>query len=62
MASHFHLPEPPEPDENKGKDITFVSVEPTADDREWLARLEAEETGRAMQHPLDGPVILRWRS
>lgn len=26
------------------------------------ARLEAEETGRAMQHPLDGPVTLRWRS
>jgi phenylpropionate dioxygenase-like ring-hydroxylating dioxygenase large terminal subunit len=26
------------------------------------ARLEAEETGRAMQHPMDGPVTLRWRS
>jgi hypothetical protein len=26
------------------------------------ARLEADETGRAMQHPMDGPVTLRWRS
>jgi phenylpropionate dioxygenase-like ring-hydroxylating dioxygenase large terminal subunit len=26
------------------------------------ARLEAEESGRAMQHPMDGPVTLRWRS
>jgi hypothetical protein len=26
------------------------------------ARLEFEETGRAMQHPMNGPVTLRWRS
>jgi nitrite reductase/ring-hydroxylating ferredoxin subunit len=26
------------------------------------ARLESEETGRPMQHPMDGPVTLRWRS
>jgi hypothetical protein len=26
------------------------------------ARLEAEETGRPMEHPMDGPVTLRWRS
>jgi hypothetical protein len=26
------------------------------------ARLEADETGRPMQHPMDGPVTLRWRS
>jgi phenylpropionate dioxygenase-like ring-hydroxylating dioxygenase large terminal subunit len=26
------------------------------------ARLESEETGRPMQHPIDGPVTLRWRS
>ena len=26
------------------------------------ARLEADESGRAMQHPMDGPVTLRWRS
>src|ERR1700744_2944810 len=26
------------------------------------ARLEAEETNRPMQHPMDGPVTLRWRS
>ena len=26
------------------------------------ARLESEESGRPMQHPIDGPVTLRWRS
>src|SRR5580692_1116751 len=26
------------------------------------ARLEADESGRPMQHPMDGPVTLRWRS
>jgi hypothetical protein len=26
------------------------------------ARLESDETGRPMQHPMDGPVTLRWRS
>jgi phenylpropionate dioxygenase-like ring-hydroxylating dioxygenase large terminal subunit len=26
------------------------------------ARLESEETNRPMQHPMDGPVTLRWRS
>jgi phenylpropionate dioxygenase-like ring-hydroxylating dioxygenase large terminal subunit len=26
------------------------------------ARLESEDTGRPMQHPMDGPVTLRWRS
>jgi phenylpropionate dioxygenase-like ring-hydroxylating dioxygenase large terminal subunit len=26
------------------------------------ARLESEESGRPMQHPMDGPVTLRWRS
>jgi phenylpropionate dioxygenase-like ring-hydroxylating dioxygenase large terminal subunit len=26
------------------------------------ARLESDETGRPMQHPIDGPVTLRWRS
>ena len=26
------------------------------------ARLESEENGRTMQHPMDGPVTLRWRS
>ena len=26
------------------------------------ARLEAEDTGRPMQHPMDGPVTLRRRS
>jgi phenylpropionate dioxygenase-like ring-hydroxylating dioxygenase large terminal subunit len=26
------------------------------------ARLESDESGRPMQHPMDGPVTLRWRS
>ena len=26
------------------------------------ARLESEKTGRPMEHPMDGPVTLRWRS
>jgi phenylpropionate dioxygenase-like ring-hydroxylating dioxygenase large terminal subunit len=26
------------------------------------ARLESEETGRPIQHPMDGPITLRWRS
>jgi phenylpropionate dioxygenase-like ring-hydroxylating dioxygenase large terminal subunit len=26
------------------------------------ARLESDETGRPLQHPMDGPVTLRWRS
>jgi phenylpropionate dioxygenase-like ring-hydroxylating dioxygenase large terminal subunit len=26
------------------------------------ARLEADETGRPMEHPMEGPVTLRWRS
>ena len=26
------------------------------------ARQESEETNRPLQHPMDGPVTLRWRS